>query len=77
MDNASVGSFNGRLRDECLNTNIFNPLEEAKSKCESWVLDYNALRPHVSLNDLTPIDYAKRGNSQDRKNKKLTYELAQ
>lgn len=77
VNNAFIESFNGKFRDECLNTNIFNSLEEARSKCESWMLDYNTLRPHSSLNDLSPIEFAKRQNNQGQDVKKLTYKLAQ
>ncbi len=77
VDNAFIESFNGKFRDECLNTNIFNSLDEARSKCESWMLDYNTLRPHSSLNDLSPIEFAKWQNNQDQEIKKLTYKLVQ
>ncbi len=77
VDNAFIESFNGKFRDECLNTNIFNSLGEARSKCESWMLDYNTLRTHSSLNDLSPTEFAKRQNNQDQEMKKLTYELVQ
>lgn len=52
-DNAFIESFSGKFRDECLNANIFNPFEGARPKCESWMRDYNNLRPHSSLNDLS------------------------
>ena len=39
-DNAVVESFNGRLRDECLNTNWFMSLDDAKSKIEAWRRHY-------------------------------------
>lgn len=77
VDNAFIESFNGKLRDECLNANIFNSLEEARSKCESWMLDYNTLRPHSSLNDLSPREFVKRQNKQDQKPQNLTYKLVQ
>jgi len=58
-DNALIESFNGRLRDECLNVNWFLSLEDAKSKIEVWRLDYNDSRPHSSLGDQTPREFAR------------------
>ena len=59
-DNALVESFIGSLRDECLNTNWFLSLEDARHKIESWRQDYNAFRPHSSLGNLTPREFAER-----------------
>ncbi len=53
-----VESFNGRLRDECLNRHWFLSLEDARAKIEAWRRDYNESRPHTSLGWLTPIEYA-------------------
>jgi transposase InsO family protein len=50
--------FNGRLRDECLNTHWFLSLEDARAKIDAWRRDYNESRPHTSLGWLTPIEYA-------------------
>jgi len=58
-DNAYIESFNGSFRDECLNTNWFLSMEDAKEKIERWKDDYNRLRPHSSLTYLTPQDYAR------------------
>mgnify|MGYP001611787921 CR=1 FL=1 len=58
IDNAFAESFNGRLRDECLNTNWFMNLKHAKQVIEDWRRDYNEVRPHTSLNDKTPREYA-------------------
>lgn len=49
VQNAYVESFNGRLRDECLNANWFTSLGDARRKIEAWRLDYNQQRPHSSL----------------------------
>ena len=46
-DNALVESFNGRLRDECLNANWFLSLADARSKIETWRRQYNESRPHT------------------------------
>ncbi|SER39188.1 putative transposase [Neolewinella agarilytica] len=53
-DNAFIESFNGSLRDECLNTNWFLSLEDAREKIESWRRDYNNFRPHSSLGGIPP-----------------------
>jgi len=58
IENAYVESFNGRLRDECLNGNWFLNLSHAKEVIETWRLDYNEGRPHTSLNGKTPNEYA-------------------
>jgi putative transposase len=60
VENCYIESFNGRLRDECLNTNVFTSLEDAKRKLLEWKIDYNEQRPHGSLGDLTPTEFAKR-----------------
>jgi putative transposase len=49
-----VESFNGRLRDECLNTSLFLSLSDAHEKLETWRRDYNRIRPHSALDDHTP-----------------------
>ncbi len=58
IENAFVESFNGKLRDECLNENWFLSVKEAKEIIESWRKDYNETRPHTSLNGLTPREFA-------------------
>jgi putative transposase len=58
IENAYAESFNGRLRDECLNTNWFLNLAHARNIIEDWRKDYNQVRPHSSLNNLTPMEYA-------------------
>jgi len=57
--NAFVESFNGRLRDECLNANWFTSLSDARRKIEDWRQDYNQQRPHSSLNYLPPAEFAR------------------
>lgn len=57
-DNAYVESFNGRFREECLNTHWFLSLEDARDKIEAWRKDYNESRPHMSLGYLTPVEFA-------------------
>jgi putative transposase len=60
MQNGFVESFNGRLRDECLNEHLFTNLNEARQIIEAWRIDYNTKRPHTSLNGLTPNEFAAR-----------------
>ncbi|MEZ5946460.1 MAG: transposase, partial [Hyphomonas sp.] len=55
---AFVESFNGRLRDECLNEHLFDRLSEARSIIEAWRIDYNTVRPHTSLGGLAPARFA-------------------
>jgi putative transposase len=58
-DNSFIESFNISFRDECLNVNWFMSLEDAEEKIETWRYDYNHLRPHGWLNNMTPIEYIK------------------
>jgi putative transposase len=53
-DNPFIESFNGSFRDECLNTNWFLSLPDARAKIESFRRDYNSYRPHSSLQGMTP-----------------------
>ena len=57
--NAYVESFNGRLRDECLNEHWFTSLAHARTVIEAWRREYNEERPKQSLGGLTPAQYAK------------------
>ena len=56
--NGYIESFNGKLRDECLNENEFINLQHARELIETFRDDYNQLRPHSSLGDLTPAEFA-------------------
>ena len=57
--NAYVESFNGRLRDECLNEHWFTSLHHARALIEAWRREYNEERPKKSLGGMTPAQYAK------------------
>jgi len=57
-DNAMVESFNGRLRQECLNEHWFMSLEDAQHKIEVWRRHYNESRPHSALDWRTPSEFA-------------------
>ncbi len=56
-DNALIEAFNGRLREECLNQSWFLSLEDARDKVECWRQEYDNIRPHGSLNNLSPIEF--------------------
>jgi len=58
VENAHIESFNGRLRDECLNVHQFTSIDDARTKIEAWRVDYNEQRPHSSLGHLTPNEFA-------------------
>ena len=54
QQNGLIESFNGSLRGECLNEEIFNSLADARQKLALWRYDYNNVRPHSSLGNQTP-----------------------
>ena len=58
MQNGYIESFNGKFRAECLDQHWFRNLTEAKEIIEDWRLEYNHIRPHMSLDNLTPAEYA-------------------
>ena len=61
--NAYIESFNGRLRDECLNVSWFWNLFDARAKIAAWRTEYNSQRPHSALGYLTPEEFARRAAS--------------
>jgi putative transposase len=58
--NAFIESFNGRLRDELLNETLFTSLAQVRAVLSAWKNDYNDIRPHSALGNLTPTEYADR-----------------
>ena len=58
VENAYIESFNGRLRDECLNQHWFLSLDDARRTLEAWRVEYNHERPHSGLGGLTPSEFA-------------------
>jgi len=54
VENGFIESFNGRLRDECLNVEGFFTLEDVREKLWRWQQDYNRVRPHSALEDRAP-----------------------
>ncbi len=57
-DNAHVESFNGRLREECLNSQGFVSMQDAKPVIDAWRADYNESRPHRAVGNQTPQEFA-------------------
>ena len=56
MENAFIESFNGRLRDECLNVHVLASTIDAQRILDAWRHDYNHVRPHAALQDRTPVE---------------------
>jgi putative transposase len=72
VENAYIESFNGRFRDECLNEHWFLTMAHARRAIEAWRVEYNTERPHSSLGNLTPEEYAKNGLSRSERADLLT-----
>ena len=72
--NAYIESFNGSFRDECLNENWFESLEQARQTIATWRTDYNETRPHSSCGRVPPATFAalNRQNSGDSKQNSKT-----
>ena len=60
-ENGHIKSFNGRLRDECPNVNQFVTIDDARATIEAWREDSYRHRPHSSLRNLTPHEFARQG----------------
>lgn len=65
VENAFIESFNGRLRQECLNQHHFLDLEEARKTIEEWRISYNDFRPHRSLDGMTPESFARQWHDKN------------
>jgi putative transposase len=63
MENGYIESFNGKMREECLNENWFTDLADARERIEAWRVDYNTRRPHSALGYLTPVEFAHRATA--------------
>jgi putative transposase len=61
IQNAFVESFNGKMRDECLNEHWFGTVAGARQTMEAWRRDYNEVRPHSALGNRTPQEFTARG----------------
>ena len=71
VENHYIESFNGRLRDECLNVHLFFDIDDAQQKLDDWQQDYNLARPHGSLGLMTPNEFAKQANQMKNLTEKL------
>ena len=74
MQNAFMESFNGKLRDECLNEHVFASLSQARRLIEAWRIDYNEVRPHSSLAYRTPEEFAAAWHTGNDENKAVARE---
>ena len=61
-ENAYIESFNGRLRDECLNTNLFFSLAEVQNGLKDWQRDYNTIRPHSGIDNMSPVEFREKSD---------------
>jgi len=75
VENCYIESFNGRLRDECLNESWFVSLADAQRTIEAWRQEYNNARPHSSLANRTPSEYARTFTDPSIQRQLLTNEL--
>jgi putative transposase len=62
--NAFIESLNGTFREECLNAEVFESVPDARTKIEGWRRLYNEQRPHSSLGNIPPADFARRARTQ-------------
>lgn len=69
MQNGFVESFNGSFTDECLNETLFSSLSQARQQITDWKEDYNRERPHSSLGNITPTEFAMKMALQNRPHK--------
>lgn len=67
VENGLIESFNGGLRDECLNVHLFWTIDDAREKLKTWMVDYNHERPHGSLGQLTPHEFAEQAGKHRTK----------
>jgi len=63
VENAFIESFNGRLRDKCLNVHTFESVAHAQRLIEAWRCDDNDRRPHGALGHLTTSEYAQQAQT--------------
>jgi putative transposase len=71
--NAFIESFNGRLRDELLNETLFTTLAQVRAVLAAWKDDYNTVRPHSALGNLSPVEYADRSAHRPQRGGALRY----
>ena len=66
QENGFIESFNGKFRSECLDEHWFLSLEDIRRTIEEWRIDYNENRPHTSLGNLTPKEFADQPTMQEK-----------
>ena len=71
MQNGFVESFNGRMRDECLNEHLFDSLRHTRNLIAAWRTNFNYHRPHTSLAGLTPAEYANQSKEGQNLNRAI------
>jgi putative transposase len=76
VENGYIESFNGKLREECLNVEVFFTLADARRKLHLWRRDYNHHRPHSALDDRTPAEFAAACSSGGKDGDKTALENA-
>ena len=70
-DNAYIESFNGKVRQECLNLYWFNSLKEVETALDLWKIEYNMERPHSSLNNQSPYDFVNQYRKESKYRKSM------
>ena len=73
QQNAFIESFNGRLRDELFNETLFTSLAQVRAVLAEWKHDYNTVRPHSALGNLSPAEYANRSAPEKQRDGALRY----
>jgi putative transposase len=71
-ENAYIESVNGKFRDECLNEHWFITTAQARRSIENWRIEYNTERPHSSLGDMTPEEFAEKGLAREKERVNLS-----
>jgi putative transposase len=75
VENAYIESFNGKFRDECLNEAWFRTVVEARCEIEAWRHDYNEVRPHSALSNLTPVAFAEHAHGRQTAREESTQDM--
>ena len=66
-ENGFIESFNGKLRDECLNAHEFLSIDDARRKIDAWWTDYKLHRPHSALGNVSPAEYLQKAKTRAEK----------
>ncbi|WP_407067114.1 integrase core domain-containing protein [Hyphococcus lacteus] len=71
-DNAHIESFDGSLRDECLNLHWFETLADARTLIEAWRRDYNVCCPRMAHGDIHPVEFSLQTKDSHAATKKIS-----